>query len=63
MRRAEDYAMRMDRWMLSLMTRRGSDAEALYRKLGWSLAGVIPDDSVTPHGRLCDAAIYIKRLR
>ena len=60
---AEHQAREMGRWMLTLLTRQGCDAELLYRRLGWTLAGVLPDDSLTPDGRLCNGCIYVKRLR
>lgn len=62
MRAAEDEARAMGRPMLTLMTRHGSEGEALYRKLGWTLVGVIPEDSLAPDGSLADGAIYCKRV-
>lgn len=62
MRAAEHEALRSGRTVLSLMTRRGSAAEHLYRKLGWARVGLLPDDSLRPDGQLCDAAVYVKRL-
>jgi ribosomal protein S18 acetylase RimI-like enzyme len=59
---AESEARAMGKSLLSLFTRDGSDAEHLYRRLGWLKVGVIPDDSVRPDGRPCDGALYYKRL-
>lgn len=62
MRAAEDDARALGRTVLTLMTRRGSEGEHLYRKLGWTLAGVIEEDSLAPDGASADAAIYRKRI-
>lgn len=59
---AELEALGMGRTLLTLMTRHGSESEQMYRKLGWTLVGVIPGDSLQPDGTLCDGAIYYKRL-
>lgn len=58
----EAEAFARGRPVLTLFTRRGSDAEALYRRLGWECVGIIRDDSLRPDGSPCDAAIYRKRL-
>jgi GNAT superfamily N-acetyltransferase len=62
LRAAEDAARALDRTVLTLWTRHGGGAEPLYSGLGWTLAGIIPDDSLRPDGTLCDAAIYYKRI-
>jgi GNAT superfamily N-acetyltransferase len=62
MQAAEQEARRMGKTVLTLFTRHGGDAERLYEKLGWSLVGVIPEDSLRPDGSLCDASIFYKRL-
>ncbi len=62
LQRAEAEALRLQRTVLSLRTRAGSDAELLYRRLGWQRVGLLPDDSLRPDGWLCDAALYAKRL-
>lgn len=59
---AEQEAAAMGRPLLTLMTRHGSDGERLYRRRGWALAGVIPQDSLRPDGSYADAAIYWKRV-
>jgi hypothetical protein len=59
---AEQQALAQGRTVLTLMPRHGSDSEHLYRKLGWQLVGVIPEDSLQPDGALCDGALYVKRL-
>jgi len=62
MRAAEDEARAMGKSLATLFTRSGSDAERLYRRLGWLKAGVIPDDSLKPDGALCDGAVFYKRI-
>jgi len=58
---AEQEAQALGRTLLTLLTRDGSAAERLYLRLGWSKAGVIPEDSLRPDGEPCAAAIYFKR--
>ena len=60
--RAEEAARQMGRTLLTLFTRHGGDAERLYLKLGWTRAGVIPNDSLKPDGTFCDAAILYKQI-
>lgn len=62
MQAAETEAGARGRTLLTLMTRAGSDGERLYRRLGWTLVGVIPQDSLAPDGSLVDAAILHKRI-
>jgi len=59
---AEREAHAQRRTHLTLMTRAGSDGDRLYRRLGWTLVGVIPHDSLAPDGTLADAAIFRKQL-
>lgn len=59
---AEAAARESGRTHLSLMTRHGSDGDHLYRKLGWTLAGILPEDSLRPQGGFADAAVYYKHL-
>ncbi|MDX9910825.1 MAG: GNAT family N-acetyltransferase [Phycisphaerales bacterium] len=63
MHAVEDAARRQGFRLLTLDAKRGGAAEALYRSLGWTYVGCIPDfavdtDGVTPH----DAVIYYKHL-
>jgi GNAT superfamily N-acetyltransferase len=46
--------------LLVLDTCRGTTAEALYRALGWTEAGVIPHFALTPDGGNCDTVIFYK---
>ncbi|MBI5261487.1 MAG: GNAT family N-acetyltransferase [Bradyrhizobium sp.] len=59
----EDEAKRRGRWLLVLDTVPGDNGYRLYRSAGWTESGVIPDYALLPDGRLCDAAVFWKRLR
>ncbi len=59
---AEAAARRAGRTLLVLDTFTGSDAERLYRRLGWSEVGVIPDYALTADGRLGATTIFYKAL-
>jgi GNAT superfamily N-acetyltransferase len=59
----EDLARSEGRWLLILDTFSGSDAERLYRRLGWIEVGVIPDHSLLTDGVLAPATIFRKDLR
>lgn len=58
MRAAEAEARRLGLSLLLLDTRSGSDAERLYRRLGWAELGRVPDYAYTPGGRL-DATTFM----
>jgi GNAT superfamily N-acetyltransferase len=58
MRAAQDEARRRGRRTLVLDTRQGDPSEALYRSLGWSLAGAIPQDARSANGELHATALY-----
>lgn len=62
MRAAEAAAGEAGRTLLVLDTVRGSDAERLYRKLGWQVCGVIPDYALWPQGGFCDTTILYRSL-
>jgi GNAT superfamily N-acetyltransferase len=60
----EDAARRDGFRLLTLDAKRGADAERLYRRTGWTVAGAIPrfaldPDGTTPH----DAVIFYKELK
>jgi GNAT superfamily N-acetyltransferase len=61
MRAAEDSARAAGRTLLVLDTASG-DADRLYQRLGWELAGTIPDFALWPEGGFCDTRIYYRRL-
>lgn len=60
---AESEARAAGRTLLFLDTEPDQPAEKMYRALGWSLAGAIPDYACTPDGVLHPTALYYKRLR
>jgi acetyltransferase len=63
MQTVEQAAAEAGYTLLVLDTRRGCEAESLYRKLGWAEAGVIPDFAVNADGSgLHDTVIFYKRV-
>ena len=63
MRAAEAEAKRRGLSLLVLDTVSGSDAEHLYRRLGWSFTGTIPNYAYMPDGgSIAATAIYWKAL-
>jgi ribosomal protein S18 acetylase RimI-like enzyme len=62
MRAAERLAVERARTLLVLDTAADGGASALYEGLGYTLAGVIPDYALKPHGGLTATIIYWKRL-
>jgi GNAT superfamily N-acetyltransferase len=63
MNAVEDLARSEGRWLLILDTFSGSDADRLYRRLGWIEVGRIPDHSLLTDGELGSATIFRKDLR
>jgi GNAT superfamily N-acetyltransferase len=61
MRGAEDAARQSGKSLLVLDTASG-DAERLYARLGWKLAGVVPDYALWPRGGLCSTSFYYRKL-
>jgi len=61
MLRLEDEARARDRTLLTLDTA-SEAAEALYRGLGYTCAGIIPDYARMPDGPLCATSLWWKRL-
>jgi hypothetical protein len=57
----EALARERGRTTLVLDTQTGSDAERLYRELGWTVAGVIPDYSLLSDGTR-GATTYLYKL-
>ena len=60
---AEDHARAEGRWLLVLDTVTGSDADAMYRALGWQETGIVPDYALLPDGRPWPATFFWKDLR
>lgn len=57
----ERVAASAGRWLLTLDT--ATDAAVrLYRRMGWSLAGDIPNYALNPDGTLTDTSFYWKQL-
>ena len=59
---AEAEAARHGKTLLVLDTATGSPAEAVYERLGWQRAGVIPDYALYPDGRFCATTLFYKRI-
>jgi GNAT superfamily N-acetyltransferase len=59
---AEQEAARRGKTILVLDTATGSDAEAIYPRLGWERVGVIPDYALWPEGGLCATTLFYKRV-
>ena len=62
MAQVEEEARRRGRWLLVLDTVPGENGYRLYVKAGWTRSGIIPDYALFPDGRLCDTAVFWKRL-
>ncbi|QKC96297.1 GNAT family N-acetyltransferase [Mesorhizobium sp. NZP2298] len=59
---AERLAVEKGRTLLVLDTATEEGASGLYEKLGFTLAGEIPDYALKPHGGLTGTLIYWKRI-
>jgi GNAT superfamily N-acetyltransferase len=62
MAQVEEEARRHRRWLLVLDTVPGENGYRLYVRAGWARTGIIPDYALFPDGRLCDTAVFWKRL-
>jgi GNAT superfamily N-acetyltransferase len=60
MQELERTAAKLGRTLLTLDTVTGGAAETLYRRLGWTSAGVIPNYALFPDGTPCDTTIFWK---
>jgi ribosomal protein S18 acetylase RimI-like enzyme len=58
---AEEAAAAAGRWLLVLDTATPA-AERLYRRLGWTVAGVVPDYAMNPDCSLTQTVFYWKAL-
>jgi GNAT superfamily N-acetyltransferase len=58
----EHTARESGRWLLTLDTRTGSTADALYPRWGWHAVGHIPDYALDPDGTPAPCTLYWKRL-
>lgn len=62
LRAAEELAVKRNRTLLVLDTATDGGAAGLYEKLGFTLAGEIPDYAFKPHGGLSGTQLYWKRI-
>jgi len=62
MQAAEALALRRQRSLLVLDTATDGGAAGLYERLGFTLAGEIPDYALKPHGGLTGTLVYWKRI-
>jgi GNAT superfamily N-acetyltransferase len=62
MQAAEAAALEHGKTLLLLDTEAGSAAERLYRKLGWTGFGVVPDYALDPAGTPRPASFFYRRL-
>jgi GNAT superfamily N-acetyltransferase len=62
MQAAESEAASRGKTILVLDTATGSDAEAIYPRLGWERVGVIPDYALWPQGGFCASTFFYKRI-
>lgn len=58
----EQWAAQNGRHRLVLDTETGSDAEQVYRRLGWTRVGDVPDFALTADGALTSTTYYTKSL-
>ena len=62
MRAIEEHARAAGFTLLVLDTKRGDNAELLYRREGWIEVGVIPNYALNPDGTWCDTVVFYKSL-
>jgi GNAT superfamily N-acetyltransferase len=62
MEAAEETARACGKTLVVLDTIPGSDAERLYRRLGWLEVGTIPDYALLPRGGLSPTRVFYKAL-
>jgi hypothetical protein len=60
---AEARAVLDGRWLLILDTVTDGAADELYRALGWTVLGTIPNHAYTPDGVLAATTYFWKDLR
>jgi GNAT superfamily N-acetyltransferase len=63
MEAAEGQALAEGRWLLILDTATGSDADTMYRALGWQELGVMPNHALATDGSLSPTTYFWKDLR
>jgi ribosomal protein S18 acetylase RimI-like enzyme len=63
MEAAEREAAARGKTLLVLDTATGSDAEAIYPRLGWQRVGIIPDYALWPQGGYCGTTLFYKHIQ
>ncbi len=58
----EDDARARGLTLLLLDTQTGTPAESLYRRLGWTAYGTVPDHAAAPDGQLTSTTFFYRRL-
>jgi GNAT superfamily N-acetyltransferase len=58
----EDVARREGRWLLVLDTISGTEADHLYRTLGWTAVGSVPNYAGMPDGTLAPTTYFYRQL-
>ncbi len=61
MREIETLTFAVGKTVMVLDTETDQAASHLYKKLGWQVAGSIPDYALKPHGGLCSTTYFYKR--
>ena len=62
MRAAEEAGRAAGKSLLTLDTVTDGDGFRLYRRLGWEVAGTVPDYALWPDGRPCPTTFMWKRV-
>lgn len=62
MRAAETTALEMGRWLLVLDAVTDGDAARLYRRIGWTEVGPVPEFALMPDGRPCGTTFFYRKL-
>jgi len=62
MEAAQQLAKDAGKILLVLDTETGSNADLLYRSLGWQEVGMVPNFALTNHGVLCSVTYFYKAL-
>jgi GNAT superfamily N-acetyltransferase len=62
MEAAQHLAKENGKILLLLDTETGSNADQLYRSMGWQEVGIVPNFALTNHGVLCTVTFFYKAL-
>ncbi len=62
MEAAQVLAQESGKILLLLDTETGSNADQLYRSMGWQEVGIVPNFALTNHGVLCTVSFFYKAL-